>query len=64
MLTADVCVVGAGVIGLNICRELRRRYPSLRLVLLEKEPAPCLHGSGRNSGMCCESPPFLLGVVF
>jgi L-2-hydroxyglutarate oxidase len=49
---ADVAVLGGGIVGLNVCRELRRRYgPSLQIVLLEKEARVCQHGSGRNSGV-------------
>lgn len=48
---ADFAVVGAGVIGVTIAAELRRRHPRAAVVLLEKEDAPGLHASGRNSGV-------------
>jgi L-2-hydroxyglutarate oxidase len=44
-------IAGAGIVGLAIARELKRRHPSARIVLLEKEPAVGLHASGRNSGV-------------
>jgi L-2-hydroxyglutarate oxidase LhgO len=44
-------VAGAGIVGLAIARELKRRNPSSRIVILEKEPAVGLHASGRNSGV-------------
>ena len=43
-------VVGGGIIGVSIARELRRRL-SARVVLIEKEPVPGRHASGRNSGV-------------
>jgi len=46
----DVVVIGAGVIGVAIARELKRRYGG-RVVVIEKEPAPARHASGRNSGV-------------
>jgi L-2-hydroxyglutarate oxidase len=46
----DFVVVGAGVIGVSIARELRRRHRA-RVMVIEKEPSPGLHASGRNSGV-------------
>lgn len=51
MTTCDVLVIGGGVIGLSIARELRRRRPDARVMLIEKEPACGAHASGRNSGV-------------
>jgi len=48
---ADFLVVGAGVIGVCIARELKRRLPDCRVIVLEKERAAGLHASGRNSGV-------------
>lgn len=44
-------IVGAGIVGLSIARELKKRHPGSRVVILEKEPALGLHASGRNSGV-------------
>src|SRR5712691_8198184 len=49
--TCDILVIGAGIVGLSIARELKRRNTAARVVLLEKEPAVGLHASGRNSGV-------------
>jgi L-2-hydroxyglutarate oxidase LhgO len=51
MHAADVVIVGAGIIGLSIARELTRRYPGARIVILEKETEVAFHASGRNSGV-------------
>jgi L-2-hydroxyglutarate oxidase LhgO len=47
----DVAVIGAGIIGLAVSRELLSRYPRLRLAVLDKEPAVGRHQSGHNSGV-------------
>ena len=51
MNTCDFLVVGGGVIGINIARELRRRHSGAKVVLIEKEAQAGLHASGRNSGV-------------
>ena len=51
MRTADFVVIGAGVVGLTIALELKRRLPDSRIIILEKEPEPGRHSSGRNSGV-------------
>lgn len=48
---ADFVVIGAGVVGLTIALEIRRRQPGASILVLEKEPRPGLHSSGRNSGV-------------
>lgn len=47
----DVAVVGAGIVGLAVARELQRRRPSERVVVLEREDAIGAHQTGRNSGV-------------
>ncbi len=47
----DFLVVGGGVIGLSIARELKRRFINASIVLLDKEDGPARHASGRNSGV-------------
>lgn len=51
MNQTDFLIVGAGIIGLSIGRELVRRFPGSRLVILEKENEIAFHASGRNSGV-------------
>jgi L-2-hydroxyglutarate oxidase LhgO len=48
--SCDVLIVGAGIIGLSIARELSRRGTK-NIVVLEKENALGAHASGRNSGV-------------
>ncbi len=47
---ADVVIVGAGIVGLAIARELVSRS-ALDVVVLEKETGLGRHASGRNSGV-------------
>ncbi|MEB3286048.1 MAG: L-2-hydroxyglutarate oxidase [Vampirovibrionales bacterium] len=48
---ADFAIVGAGIVGLTIAREIRNRYPDCSIVVFDKEAALASHGSGRNSGV-------------
>lgn len=47
----NVIVVGGGVVGLAVAREITRRFPRLKLLLLEKEDGVARHQSGHNSGV-------------
>jgi len=49
--TADFLIVGGGVIGINIARELKTRHRDSSVLLIEKEPSLGRHASGRNSGV-------------
>jgi (S)-2-hydroxyglutarate dehydrogenase len=49
--TYDVVVIGAGIVGLAVSRELLSRYPRLRLAVLDKEPSVGQHQTGHNSGV-------------
>jgi len=53
MKTYDVCIVGAGVVGCAIARELGRRHreSSLRIIVLEQHEKAGEETSGRNSGV-------------
>jgi len=47
----DLAVVGGGILGLATARELLRRRPGLRLVVLEREAAVGQGQTGANSGV-------------
>lgn len=47
----DIAIVGAGVIGLALAREVLLRAPETRVIVLEKESHEAFHASGRNSGV-------------
>ena len=47
----DVAVVGAGIVGLAVAREILARRPDARLVVLDKEPGVAEHQTGHNSGV-------------
>nr|WP_221374978.1 L-2-hydroxyglutarate oxidase [Actinoplanes polyasparticus] len=46
-----VGVVGAGIVGLAVAREVTRRRPGTRVVLFEKEDRVAAHQTGHNSGV-------------
>lgn len=47
----DYLIIGGGIVGLSIARELITRYPESKIAVLEKEADVAFHGSGRNSGV-------------
>lgn len=47
----DYLIIGAGIIGLAIARELKSRFPEADITVIEKEPDVAYHSSGRNSGV-------------
>lgn len=48
---ADVAIIGGGILGLAVARELLVRRPELRLTVLERETELASHQSGHNSGV-------------
>jgi 2-hydroxyglutarate dehydrogenase len=49
--TWDVAIVGAGIVGLALARELQRRDPHRRVIVLEREPAVAAHQTSHSSGV-------------
>jgi L-2-hydroxyglutarate oxidase LhgO len=47
----DVIVIGAGIVGLATAMKLGERFPTLRLLILEKEDGIARHQTGHNSGV-------------
>ena len=47
----DVVIIGGGIVGLAAGLAVLRRFPSIRLMLIEKESAWGAHQTGHNSGV-------------
>lgn len=47
----DVAVVGAGIVGLAVARELLLRHPQLKIVIFDREQTVAAHQTGHNSGV-------------
>ncbi|MEW1719500.1 L-2-hydroxyglutarate oxidase [Streptomyces sp. NPDC093109] len=47
----DVLVIGGGIVGLSTAYAVTRAAPGTRVTVLEKEPGPARHQTGRNSGV-------------
>jgi 2-hydroxyglutarate dehydrogenase len=50
-MQADLIVVGAGIVGLAVARELAHRHPGRQVVVLERAPAVGQGQTARNSGV-------------
>ncbi len=51
MAVFDLAVIGGGIVGLATAWQFTQRYPSRRVVVLEKEARVAEHQTGRNSGV-------------
>ena len=49
--TTDFLIIGGGIIGLSIARELQQRNIASSITIIEKEQNCGEHASGRNSGV-------------
>ncbi len=47
----DVAVIGGGILGLAVARDLLGRRPDLRVTVLEREAQLATHQTGHNSGV-------------
>ena len=47
----DYLIIGAGIIGLNIAKTLKEKFPTCKIIVIEKESSLGEHSSGRNSGV-------------
>jgi L-2-hydroxyglutarate oxidase LhgO len=45
----DVVVIGGGICGISSARAIAKKYPQMKIGLLEKETALVRHQSNRNS---------------
>ena len=51
MTERSIGIVGGGIVGLAVGRELARRRPGVRIVVFEKESRLAAHQTGHNSGV-------------
>ncbi|MBK7404553.1 MAG: L-2-hydroxyglutarate oxidase [Phycisphaerales bacterium] len=51
MSRGPLVIIGAGIVGLATAYQAQRRFPALRVTVLDKEPAVAAHQTGRNSGV-------------
>lgn len=58
-----VGIVGAGIIGLAVARQLAEQVPGADVTVLEKERAPGLHQTGHNSGVAHAGLYYLPGSL-
>ena len=47
----DHIVIGAGIVGISIGLAILERNPNKKVLIIDKEPEPGIHASGRNSGV-------------
>lgn len=52
LLEADVCIVGAGIVGLSTSLEVRALHPSAKILVLERDVVPA-GATSRNAGFAC-----------
>ena len=48
---ADIAIVGGGIVGMATAYSITQRFPSQRLIILEKESRLGAHQTSRNSGV-------------
>jgi L-2-hydroxyglutarate oxidase len=58
-----VLVIGGGIVGLAVAREILRSRPGTRVILLEKEHTVGRHQSSRNSGVLHSGLHYLPGSL-
>jgi 2-hydroxyglutarate dehydrogenase len=47
----DIAIVGGGIVGLAVAREMQRQFPRSSVCVLERESRVGLHQTGHNSGV-------------
>ena len=48
---SDLLIIGAGIVGLATALEVTRRFPAMRVVVVDKEDRVAAHQTGHNSGV-------------
>jgi len=52
----DICIIGAGIVGLNAAIQLKKIYPHKSIIVLERGMLPC-GASTKNAGFACFGSP-------
>jgi L-2-hydroxyglutarate oxidase len=47
----DICIIGAGIVGLATAYQLLKKYPKLKIGIIEKEDQVAKHQTSHNSGV-------------
>ncbi|MEP7129447.1 MAG: L-2-hydroxyglutarate oxidase, partial [Chitinophagales bacterium] len=47
----DIIIIGGGIVGLAAAYKINKKYPSKKILVLEKEPTVAAHQTGHNSGV-------------
>ena len=47
----DICIIGAGIVGLATAYQLLNKYPNLKIGIIEKEEQVAKHQTAHNSGV-------------
>lgn len=47
----DYVILGGGIVGISTAWQLKQRYPTARVLVLEKESEVSMHQTGHNSGV-------------
>ena len=47
----DLLIIGAGIVGLATALQVTRRFPKMRVLVVEKEDHVAAHQTGHNSGV-------------
>jgi L-2-hydroxyglutarate oxidase len=50
-MTYDIAIIGGGIVGAATLYKLQKRFPGLKMVLIEKEALLADHQTGHNSGV-------------
>lgn len=50
-MTYDIAIIGGGIVGAATLYKLQKRFPDLKMVLIEKENLLADHQTGHNSGV-------------
>lgn len=56
--------VGGGIVGLATAREILKRYPDIKLTVLEKEADVAAQQTGHNSGVVSKGMYILSYILF